>query len=125
MRRFLPDTFTTLLVCTVILASILPIQGVAADYFGVATVVAIGLLFCLRGLRLSREEVIAGFLHWRLHIAILLTTFAIFPLLGLALGVLSPAILPQPLYFAILFLCVLPSTVQSSIAFTSMASGNV
>lgn len=125
MRRFLPDTFTILLVCTVILASILPVQGTAADYFGVATDIAIGLLFFLHGARLSRDVVIAGFLHWRLHIVILLTTFALFPLLGLVLGLLSPAILPQPLYLGILFLCVLPSTVQSSIAFTSIAGGNV
>ncbi|MEZ2128341.1 MULTISPECIES: bile acid:sodium symporter family protein [unclassified Sinorhizobium] len=125
MRRFLPDTFTILLVCTVILASILPVQGVAADYFGVATDIAIGLLFFLHGARLSRDVVVAGFLHWRLHVVILLTTFALFPVLGLALGFLSPAILPQPLYLGILFLCVLPSTVQSSIAFTSIAGGNV
>lgn len=69
--------------------------------------------------------VISGLLHWRLHIVILLTTFGIFPLLGMALGLIPDTILPQPLYLGILFLCVLPSTVQSSIAFTSMAGGNV
>jgi sodium/bile acid cotransporter 7 len=56
---------------------------------------------------------------------ILLTTFGIFPILGLGMGFIPNSILPQPLYFGILFLCVLPSTVQSSIAFTSMAGGNV
>jgi sodium/bile acid cotransporter 7 len=125
MRRFLPDTFTMLLVCTVILASLLPASGTFAGYFGIATDLAIALLFFLHGARLSRDVVIAGLLHWRLHIVILLTTFGLFPLLGLGLGFLSPAILPQPLYLGILFLCVLPSTVQSSIAFTSMAGGNV
>jgi sodium/bile acid cotransporter 7 len=125
MRRFLPDTFTILLVCTVILASLLPASGTFAGYFGIATDLAIALLFFLHGARLSRDVVIAGLLHWRLHIVILLTTFGLFPLLGLGLGFLSPAILPQPLYLGILFLCVLPSTVQSSIAFTSMAGGNV
>ncbi|CAN7394910.1 bile acid:sodium symporter [Rhizobium sp. LjRoot30] len=125
MRRFLPDTFTILLVCTVILASLLPASGAFADYFGVATKIAIALLFFLHGARLPRDVVVAGILHWRLHLAILASTFVLFPILGLAAGVLVPSVLPPELYTGILFLCVLPSTVQSSIAFTSMAGGNV
>ncbi|MEF0940702.1 bile acid:sodium symporter family protein [Rhizobium sp. BR 362] len=125
MRRFLPDTFTILLVLTVLAASFFPVQGTSAHYFGTATNFAIGLLFFLHGARLSRDVVIAGLLHWRLHMVILLTTFGIFPLLALAMGVLVPAVLPQALYTGILFLSVLPSTVQSSIAFTSIAGGNV
>ncbi|KQV66387.1 bile acid:sodium symporter family protein [Rhizobium sp. Root1220] len=125
MRRFMPDTFTILLVCTVLLASVLPASGAFAGYFGTATDLAIALLFFLHGARLSRDVVVAGLLHWRLHLAILLTTFGLFPILGLGLGFLPDWILPQPLYLGILFLCVLPSTVQSSIAFTSMAGGNV
>ncbi|RWX79076.1 bile acid:sodium symporter [Neorhizobium lilium] len=125
MTRFLPDRFTIMLVCTVILASVLPVHGQWAEWFGIATNIAIGLLFFLHGARLSRDVVIAGMLHWRLHLTILLTTFAIFPLLGLAIGFIPESILPAPLYMGILFLCVLPSTVQSSIAFTSMAGGNV
>lgn len=125
MRRFLPDTFTVLLVCSVVLASLLPASGSFADYFGLATSLAIALLFFLHGARMSIDVVIAGVLHWRLHLVILLTTFAVFPLLGMAFGLLPDWILPQPLYLGILFLCVLPSTVQSSIAFTSMAGGNV
>lgn len=125
MTRFLPDRFTMMLVATVILATFLPVHGVAADYFGIATDIAIGLLFFLHGARLSRDVVIAGVLHWRLHLTILLTTFGLFPLLGLAAGLIPSDILAAPLYTGILFLCVLPSTVQSSIAFTSMAGGNV
>jgi sodium/bile acid cotransporter 7 len=125
MRRFLPDTFTILLACSVALASLLPASGSFADYFGIATSVAIGLLFFLHGARLSTDVVIAGILHWRLHLVILLTTFGVFPSLGMALGLIPEWVLPQPLYLGVLFLCVLPSTVQSSIAFTSMAGGNV
>jgi sodium/bile acid cotransporter 7 len=125
MKRFMPDRFTIMLVCTVILASILPIHGQWADWFSTATDIAIGLLFFLHGARLSRDVVIAGMLHWRLHLTILLMTFAVFPLFGVAIGFIPEEILPSPLYMGILFLCVLPSTVQSSIAFTSMAGGNV
>ncbi|OEC97474.1 MULTISPECIES: bile acid:sodium symporter family protein [unclassified Rhizobium] len=126
MRRFLPDTFTMLLVLTVLTASFFPVQGASAHYFSIATNFAIGLLFFLHGARLSRDVVIAGMLHWRLHLVILLTTFGIFPLLVLAMGHIVPnSILPVSLYTGMLFLSVLPSTVQSSIAFTSIAGGNV
>jgi sodium/bile acid cotransporter 7 len=125
MARFLPDRFTVMLILAVILATVLPVQGIWAEYFGLATDIAIALLFFLHGARLSRDVVIAGVLHWRLHLTILATTFAIFPLLGIAIGFVPEEILPAPLYMGILFLCVLPSTVQSSIAFTSMAGGNV
>ncbi|MBD8556268.1 bile acid:sodium symporter [Rhizobium sp. CFBP 8762] len=125
MRRFLPDTFTLMLLATIAVASFLPVSGEAAEIFGLATKIAIGLLFFLHGARLSREVVLAGLLHWRLHLVILAVTFAIFPLLGLATSLLVPSLLTPALYTGILFLCVLPSTVQSSIAFTSMAGGNV
>jgi sodium/bile acid cotransporter 7 len=125
MSRFLPDRFTLMLISTVILASLLPISGEPAAYFGLATKLAIALLFFLHGARLARDVVIAGILHWRLHLVILLVTFGLFPLIGVALGYIPESILPAPLYMGVLFLCVLPSTVQSSIAFTSMAGGNV
>ena len=125
MRRHLPDTFTVLLLLTVALAAVAPIAGAAAAWFAIATKVAVGLIFFLHGARLARDVVIAGFLHWRLHLAILLSTFALFPLLGLATGFIPSSLLPPALYTGILFLCVLPSTVQSSIAFTSVAGGNV
>lgn len=125
MKRFLPDRFTLMLICAVALASVFPISGIAADWFAVATDIAIGLLFFLHGARLPRDVVMAGVLHWRLHLTIILTTFVLFPLLGLSLAFIPESILPAPLYLGMLFLCVLPSTVQSSIAFTSMAGGNV
>ncbi len=125
MSRFLPDRFTLMLVTTVIIASLLPAKGEFAHYFGIATDCAIALLFFLHGARLSRDVVVAGVLHWRLHLTILAVTYMIFPLLGLAAGFIPGEILKPELYVGILFLCVLPSTVQSSIAFTSIAGGNV
>ncbi len=125
MKTLIPDRFTIMLLCTVALASVLPIHGRGANLFGMATSIAIALLFFLHGARLPRDTVIAGLLHWRLHLLIILTTFGLFPLLGLAIGFIPESLLPAPLYMGILFLCVLPSTVQSSIAFTSMAGGNV
>jgi solute carrier family 10 (sodium/bile acid cotransporter), member 7 len=123
--RYAPDNFTLALICTVALASVLPCRGAAAPVFDIATNIAVGALFFLHGAKLSREAVVAGVTHWRLHLLVLLSTFALFPLLGLALKpLLSPLVTPA-LYTGILFLCALPSTVQSSIAFTSIAKGNV
>src|SRR5690606_8919824 len=66
-----------------------------------------------------------GMTHWRLHLTILACTFVLFPLLGLALHPLATHLLTPGLALGLLFLCALPSTVQSSIAFTSIAGGNV
>ncbi|WP_233827950.1 bile acid:sodium symporter family protein [Paraburkholderia sp. ZP32-5] len=123
--KYLPDNFTLCLVGTVILASLLPVHGQAAAGFNWVTNIAVGLLFFLHGAKLSREAIVAGATHWRLHVVVLLSTFALFPLLGLALKpILSPLVTPS-LYAGVLFLCTLPSTVQSSIAFTSIGKGNV
>ena len=125
LRRYLPDNFTLALIATVLLASFLPCKGVVASVFAVLTDIAIALLFFLHGAKLSREAVVAGMTNWRLHLTVLASTFVLFPLLGLALKpVLGMLITPQ-LYVGVLFLCTLPSTVQSSIAFTSIARGNV
>ena len=125
LRRFLPDRFTCALLCTVLLASVLPCRGAAAQLFGVLTDAAIALLFFLHGAKLSRDAVLAGLTHWRLHVTVLASTFVLFPVLGFLLRpLLSPLVTPD-LYLGVLFLCTLPSTVQSSIAFTSIARGNV
>ena len=123
--KFLPDNFTLALIGTLVLASLLPCTGAAAVTVDHLTNVAIALLFFLHGAKLSRGAVIAAAGHWRLHVLVLLTTFVLFPLFGLAFKpLLSPLVTPT-LYAGILFLCTLPSTVQSSIAFTAIAKGNV
>lgn len=123
--KYLPENFTLALIATVVAASVLPCRGSAALAVDHLTVLAIALLFFLHGAKLSREAVIAAARHWRLHALVLLTTFGLFPLFGMALRpILSPLVTPA-LYAGILFLCTLPSTVQSSIAFTAIAKGNV
>ena len=78
----------------------------------------ITLLFFLHGARLSRQAVLAGLMHWRLHITVIAFTFGVFPLLGVAAAQLPEAILPAGLALGVIYLCCLPSTVQSSIAFS-------
>jgi len=125
MRRLAIEPYTLALLGMVVLASFLPASGGVAATLGNVTTFAIGLLFFLHGAKLSREAIVAGLLHWRLHLLVLAATFVMFPLLGLAIKPLALGLLTPDLYLGILFLCVLPSTVQSSIAFTAMARGNV
>lgn len=123
--RLLPDNFTLYLIATVTLASLLPAQGVFAQVLGVVTTAAVSLLFFLHGSKLSRASIWAGIGHWRLQLMVVATTFVLFPLFGWALApVLRPLVTPD-LYMGILYLCALPATVQSAIAFVSMARGNI
>ncbi len=123
--RFLPDNFTLTLISVVVLASLLPASGQVAVGFGWLTNIAIALLFFLHGAKLSRESIIAGAGHWRLHLLVFGLTFVLFPLLGLALKPLLSPLIGDKLYMGMLYLCALPATVQSAIAFTSLARGNV
>lgn len=125
VRHFRPDPFIVVLVATVTLAGFLPARGLSAAIFDGAATCAITVLFFLHGVRLSRDAIVTGVAHWRLHATILAATFLLFPALGLLAMLSVPGLLPPPLWAGILFLCALPSTVQSAIAFTSMARGNV
>ncbi len=120
-----PDPFIVVLLLTVTAASLAPAQGAAAAGLGTISVLAVAALFFLHGARLPRENVVLALRHWRLHVTILGATFVLFPLLGLAAAVACRDWLPAALWSGVLFLCALPSTVQSSIAFTSIAHGNV
>jgi sodium/bile acid cotransporter 7 len=114
MNRFraLLDPFMIALVATALLASLLPPRGAYVPVVGGIANIAIFALFFLHGAKLSREAIIAGAANLRLHAAVFAATFLVFPLLGLAIS-------------SLLFLTLLPSTVQSSIAFTAIARGNV
>jgi solute carrier family 10 (sodium/bile acid cotransporter), member 7 len=119
------DPFLVAILLTVGLASLLPARGVmaeAADGFADA---AVALLFFLHGARLSPAEALAGARDWRLHGMVLAGTFALFPLLGAAARYFVPGLLPAPLWPGLILLTALPSTVQASIVFTSVAGGNV
>ncbi|MFE9906853.1 bile acid:sodium symporter family protein [Streptomyces clavifer] len=119
------DPYILALIGTVVLAALLPASGAAADVTGGASTGAVALLFFLYGARLSTRDALDGLKHWRLHLTVLACTFIAFPVLGLASRGLVPYVLTPQLQEGLLFLCLVPSTIQSSIAFTSMARGNV
>jgi len=123
--RFLAvfEPFILMLLGTVVLASLLPARGEMATVVGYAADIGIVLLFFLHGAKLSREAILSGLRNWKLHLAVLAVTFVAFPLFGLGLSALP--FVNGPLAAGLLFLTLLPSTVQSSIAFTAIARGNV
>ena len=125
MRVMLPDSFTLLLVVTIILATLLPAQGEGAVLVKALTQVLIALLFFMYGTRLSREAIVAGVKNWPLHLLVLSITYGLFPLIGLGLVAALGHHVDPVIGTGLMFLAVLPSTVQSSIAFTSIAGGNV
>ena len=125
LARFRPDNFTLALACTVALASLLPATGQVALILEKFTSAVIVLLFFLHGSKLSRQAIWAGIGHWRLHLLVISTTFIFFPLLGWLLRPLLQHLLPYELVLGVLFLCTLPATVQSAIALTGLARGNI
>lgn len=119
-----PDPLIVGIVAAAILAIIFPASGGFAVAFSWATKIAIGFLFFLYGARLSPQEALNGLKHWKLHLTILVFTFVLFPVLGLVMKPLDWVLSPG-LYLGILYMTLVPSTVQSSVNFTSIAKGNV
>lgn len=127
-RRVRPpriDPYVAALFGTAGLAALLPATGAAEAPVGTASNLAVAGLFFLHGARLSSRAAVEGLRHWRLHLTIAGSTFVLFPLLGLAARVLVPDVIAPDLYPGLLFLCLLPTTVQSAIGFTAIARGNV
>lgn len=129
-RRFslskLPiDPYLLLLMGTVGLAWLFPARGSAATVTANVVDGAVALLFFLYGARLAPEAIWAGITHWRLQGMVFASTYVLFPLIGVGLNIALRGHIQPDLALGLLYLCLLPSTVQSSIAFTSIARGNL
>ncbi|ADP13217.1 Putative cytochrome oxidase [Erwinia sp. Ejp617] len=125
MGIFRIDPLMLKLIITVLLASFLPARGHFVDFFEWLTTAAIALLFFMHGAKLSREKIIAGGGHWRLHLWVMFSTFVLFPALGAIFVWWHPLQVSHEIYTGFMYLSILPATVQSSIALTSLAGGNV
>lgn len=123
--RALLDPYIALMFAVIGVAALWPARGNGAVAAGVAADAAIIFLFFLYGTRIAPKAALDGLSQWKLHGAVLVCTYALFPVLGLALAPALPDDMPPAIASGFLFLCVLPSTVQSSIAFTAIARGNV
>ena len=124
-RRVRIDWFLVAIVTAAVVATIVPARGAAVPVLDHTTTVLIAVLFFLYGARLSPQESLEGLRNWRLHAVIFGFTFVLFPVIGVAMRVLRPWLLSPALYTGVLWVTLVPSTVQSSINFTSIAKGNV
>lgn len=119
------DRFTIGIIASILLGLGLPCSGGVAVGFSAVTQAAIVLLFFLYGVKLSRRAVWEGVTHWRLQAMVAGFTFVLFPVcVWLSRPALEPLV-GAGLFGGLLYVACLPSTVQSSIAFTSIAGGNV
>lgn len=117
------DPLTVLVLAALGVGLVAPARGAGASGLDVLRGAAVVLLFFLYGVRLAGDEVAAAVRGWRLQSAVLVATFVLFPLLGLAASALPG--LDATLRTGVLYLTLMPSTVQSSIVLTSIARGNV
>ena len=87
----------------------------------------VALIMFLQGLSLAFEKIKSGAGNWRLHLMIQSFTFVVFPLVGLFMNALLPWVwpsVPEGIRSGFLYLCVLPSTVSTSVVLTAVAGGN-
>jgi sodium/bile acid cotransporter 7 len=118
------DSFVIALLVAAAIGTVLPAAGETYAVLRVVSMLSIALLFFLYGVRLSTAETIAGLTNWKLHVAILLTTFVLFPAVGVAIrGLIQPAV-GAGLAAGFVLLCLIPTTVQSNVVFTRMAGGD-
>ena len=89
--------------------------------------IGIALILFLQGISMPLEKVRKGAGNWKLHVIIQSFTFLIFPLVGLGFNLILGRIWPdepQAVRDGFLYLCVLPSTISTSVVLTSVAGGN-
>ncbi|WP_035054477.1 bile acid:sodium symporter family protein [Andreprevotia chitinilytica] len=121
------DGFLLSMLTAVVLALIYPTLGTGDGplHLGVITNLGVSVVFFLHGAALSRQSLKAGVSNWRLHVFVQATTYVVFPLIGVLLVLLIKPVLPPDLVLGVFYLCVLPSTISSSVAMTSVGKGNV
>jgi solute carrier family 10 (sodium/bile acid cotransporter), member 7 len=125
----LQNGFIIALLCSVALAFLFPGPGARggwmhADFLNNA---GIALILFMQGLAMAVERMKSGAGNWRLHLIIQSFTFLLFPVVGLAFHEISQIIWPSEpsaLRDGFLYLCVLPSTVSTSVVLTTVAKGN-
>lgn len=125
LRRLRLEPYIVAIMAMVAVAAVLPARGAGKEALDLVVHAAIALLFFIYGARISPQAIWASVTHWRLQGLVFATTFIVFPIVGFGIVMLTRGHLDSGLATGLLFVSLLPSTVQSSIAFTSIARGNV
>lgn len=117
-----------LLLLMIVLAWVCPSLGVDNGVFVPSEVASWGVVvvFFMYGVKLSRDNFVAGVKNVKLHLVVQVSTFLLFPML--ILGVLWVFGLSENismLWLGVFFVAALPSTVSSSVVMVSIAKGDV
>ena len=125
--KLLKDWFLIGMVASVAVASLAPGLASSGGLLHVDKLSDWGIfaIFFLHGIGLSTERLKQGLARWPVHLVVQVFTFVVFPIIGVALAAGADRWVPHDLVLGFLYLCVLPSTVSSSVAMTSLARGNV
>lgn len=123
--KIFPDRLVPILLLVLVLASLFPVHGAGLPIAHAVATGAFILLFFMNGVRLPRQEVIDGIRNVKLQGGIFLFSFGAMTLAGLLAKTLAEPLLPATVALGFLYMGVLPSTVQSATASTSLANGNV
>ena len=118
------------LILAVVLAFLFPTPGSRHGFLHPELInnVGIAAILFLQGLSLAFEKLKSGAGNWRLHVIIQSFTFIVFPVVGIVLFFTVPLIWgtePPGIRQGLLYLCVLPSTISTSVVLTAVAQGNV
>lgn len=119
------DGFVLTLISILIIGILVPVPASWTNFLTQLGTWAVTILFLVYGMRLRTSEVWAGLTNYRLQGSVFICTFLLFPIAGLALSTAATPLLGATFALGLLYLSLLPSTVQSSVSFTSIAGGNV
>lgn len=121
------DWFLIGMVSCVLLATLFPNVGRSGGTIHAEKLsdIGIALIFFFHGLGISRKNLRDGFLSWKIHLCVQLTTFVAFPLLAFLFCALTKNFMSGDLALGFYFLGAIPSTISSSVAMTAVARGNV
>ncbi len=108
-----------------LLATMVPVRGTAEPIAAFAVSAGIFWIFLLHGVRLDRQEVVAGFRNWRLQSAVFGFVFGAMVVAGLVLSQILDGYITPMIAVGFLYLGCLPSTIQSAASYTAIAKGNV
>src|SRR5215471_7208033 len=121
--------FIIALLCSVALAFLCPSPGAKGGWMHPELLndAGVALILFVQGLAMAVERMMAGASNWRLHLIVQSFTFLLFPIVGLAFHEITHILWPSEpsaLRDGFLYLCVLPSTVSTSVVLTTVARGN-
>lgn len=119
------DPMILTLLAALLLAGLVPADGVGVEITRDVSNVGIFVLFLLNGMRIPRSEIARGLTNWHYVLPLTLWVFGVMALMGLGLQWLAGGLLPPLVALGFLYLGVLPSTVQSATSYTTLAGGNV